>query len=290
MRMEEMREATKIMKQCIEKMPSGPVTALDSKVVPPKRAEMKRSMEALIHHFKLYTEGYHVPAGEAYAAVEAPKGEFGVYLVSDGSNKPYRCKIRAPSLRRICRRWITCAGATCWPTSPPCWAPSTSCSGRSTGECAISTSPSDSSTPITHRTWTPMCRALREDCIVAGLNGTPTETGARGLQARAMPRPSRTFPENKADLEEPHCRRQHRDRPRTCQPRPGRRTIRDHRDLHRQGRADRPRRFREIGSSMSLRRLAPPDISPPASRSTRRMRRGPRRPSRNIRRAARPPR
>jgi NADH-quinone oxidoreductase subunit D len=68
----------------------------DNKVAPPKRSEMKRSMEALIHHFKLYTEGYHVPAGEAYAAVEAPKGEFGVYLVSDGTNRPYRCKIRAP--------------------------------------------------------------------------------------------------------------------------------------------------------------------------------------------------
>ncbi len=97
MRMEEMRQSVKIMKQCIEKMPSGPVSSTDNKVVPPKRAEMKTSMEALIHHFKLYTEGFHVPEGEAYAAVEAPKGEFGVYLVSDGSNKPYRCKIRAPS-------------------------------------------------------------------------------------------------------------------------------------------------------------------------------------------------
>ncbi len=97
MRMEEMREATKIMKQCIEKMPGGPVVSADNKVVPPKRAEMKTSMEALIHHFKLYTEGFHVPAGEAYGVVEAPKGEFGVYLVADGSNKPYRCKIRAPS-------------------------------------------------------------------------------------------------------------------------------------------------------------------------------------------------
>ncbi len=97
MRMEEMRQATLIMKQCIEKMPSGPVVSTDNKVVPPRRAEMKSSMEALIHHFKLYTEGFHVPAGEVYAAVEAPKGEFGVYLVSDGSNKPYRCKIRAPS-------------------------------------------------------------------------------------------------------------------------------------------------------------------------------------------------
>ena len=98
MRMEEMRQANHIMKQCIEKMPSGPVVSTDNKIVPPRRAEMKSSMEALIHHFKLYTEGFHVPEGEVYAAVEAPKGEFGVYLVSDGSNKPYRCKIRAPSL------------------------------------------------------------------------------------------------------------------------------------------------------------------------------------------------
>src|SRR3546814_14251345 len=75
-------------------MPTGPIASLDRKVVPPKRAEMKQSMESLIHHFKLYTEGFHVPAGEVYVATESPKGEFGVYLVSDGSNKPYRCKIR----------------------------------------------------------------------------------------------------------------------------------------------------------------------------------------------------
>ena len=104
-RMEEMRQATGIMKQCLEKLRSpegeGPVCVLDNKIVPPKRAEMKRSMEALIHHFKLYTEGFHVPAGEVYAAVEAPKGEFGVYLVADGSNKPYRCKIRAPSFAHL---------------------------------------------------------------------------------------------------------------------------------------------------------------------------------------------
>jgi NADH-quinone oxidoreductase subunit D len=95
-RIEEMRQSLRIMKQAIEKMPGGPVKADDRKVAPPSRGEMKRSMEALIHHFKLYTEGYHVPAGETYTAVEAPKGEFAVYLVSDGSNKPYRCKIRAP--------------------------------------------------------------------------------------------------------------------------------------------------------------------------------------------------
>jgi NADH-quinone oxidoreductase subunit D len=101
MRMEEMRQAVKIMKQCIEKMPSGPVVTADHKVSPPRRAEMKTSMEALIHHFKLYTEGFHVPAGEAYAAVEAPKGEFGVYLIADGTNKPYRCKIRAPGFAHL---------------------------------------------------------------------------------------------------------------------------------------------------------------------------------------------
>ena len=95
-RMEEMRQSLRIMKQALEKMPSGPFVVNDRKVAPPPRAEMKSSMEALIHHFKLYTEGYHVPAGETYTAVEAPKGEFAVYLVSDGTNKPYRCKIRTP--------------------------------------------------------------------------------------------------------------------------------------------------------------------------------------------------
>lgn len=102
-RMEEMRQSIRIMRQCcaLLRTTSGPVSAADNKVVPPKRGEMKRSMEALIHHFKLYTEGYHVPAGEVYAAVEAPKGEFGVYLVSDGGNKPYRCKIRAPGFAHL---------------------------------------------------------------------------------------------------------------------------------------------------------------------------------------------
>jgi len=95
-RMLEMRESVKMMRQCLEKMPGGPVRIENTKVTPPKRAEMKQSMEALIHHFKLYTEGYHVPAGETYTAVEAPKGEFGVYLIADGSSRPYRCKIRAP--------------------------------------------------------------------------------------------------------------------------------------------------------------------------------------------------
>jgi NADH-quinone oxidoreductase subunit D len=100
-RMEEMRQSLRIMKQCIEKMPSGPVKVENNKIVPPTRSEMKRSMEALIHHFKLYTEGYHVPEGEVYAAVEAPKGEFGVYLVADGTNRPYRCKIRAPGFAHL---------------------------------------------------------------------------------------------------------------------------------------------------------------------------------------------
>jgi NADH-quinone oxidoreductase subunit D len=104
-RMEEMRQSVRIMRQCIAKLREpagqGPVSVVNNKISPPSRAQMKRSMEALIHHFKLYTEGFHVPAGEVYAAVEAPKGEFGVYLVSDGTDKPYRCKIRAPGFAHL---------------------------------------------------------------------------------------------------------------------------------------------------------------------------------------------
>jgi NADH-quinone oxidoreductase subunit D len=104
-RMDEMLESAKIMKQCCEWLSKaenqGEVLPTDTKFAPPRRAEMKRSMEALIHHFKLYTEGVHVPEGECYAAVEAPKGEFGVYLVADGTNKPYRLKIRAPGFAHL---------------------------------------------------------------------------------------------------------------------------------------------------------------------------------------------
>ncbi|MDF1635421.1 NADH-quinone oxidoreductase subunit D [Mycoplana sp. MJR14] len=113
-RMIEMRQSAKIMRQCVDRLLGdarvGPVSSLDGKIVPPKRGQMKRSMEALIHHFKLYTEGYHVPAGEVYAAVEAPKGEFGVYLVADGSNKPYRCKIRAPGYAHLQAMDFLCRG------------------------------------------------------------------------------------------------------------------------------------------------------------------------------------
>ena len=109
-RMEEMRESIKIIKQCIDKMPQGSVLPENSKYVPPRRAEMKSSMEALIHHFKLYTEGFHVTAGEIYACVEAPKGEFGVYLVSDGSNRPYRAKIRAPGYAHLQAMDYLCSG------------------------------------------------------------------------------------------------------------------------------------------------------------------------------------
>jgi len=100
-RMAEMYESIKIMKKCLKNMPEGPVKSDDYKISPPPRAEMKDSMEAMIHHFKLYTEGYHVPKGETYTAVEAPKGEFGVYLVADGTNKPYRCHIRAPGYAHL---------------------------------------------------------------------------------------------------------------------------------------------------------------------------------------------
>ncbi|WP_020185830.1 NADH-quinone oxidoreductase subunit D [Methylopila sp. 73B] len=111
-RMEEMRQSAHIMQQCCARLKTerGPIATLDGKVAPPKRAEMKRSMEALIHHFKLYTEGYRVPEGEVYAAVEAPKGEFGVYLVSDGTNKPYRCKIRAPGFAHLSAMDHLCRG------------------------------------------------------------------------------------------------------------------------------------------------------------------------------------
>ncbi|WP_286192211.1 NADH-quinone oxidoreductase subunit D [Roseomonas genomospecies 6] len=100
-RMEEMRQSNRMIRQCLKELPDGPVRVEDRKVAPPPRGEMKRSMEALIHHFKLFTEGFHVPAGETYTAIEAPKGEFGVYLVSDGTNKPYRCKIRAPGFAHL---------------------------------------------------------------------------------------------------------------------------------------------------------------------------------------------
>ena len=100
-RIEEMRESVKIIKQCLKQIPKGPIKTVDGKISPPKKEELKESMEALIHHFKLFTEGYRVPKGEVYSSVEAPKGEFGVYLISDGSSKPYRCKIRAPGFSHL---------------------------------------------------------------------------------------------------------------------------------------------------------------------------------------------
>jgi NADH-quinone oxidoreductase subunit D len=109
-RIEEMRQSIKIMRQCLEKMPSGPVVVPNTKISPPSRGEMKHSMEALIHHFKLYTEGYHVPPGETYSAVEAPKGEFAVFLVADGSNKPYKCKIRTPGYVHLSAMDYMCRG------------------------------------------------------------------------------------------------------------------------------------------------------------------------------------
>ncbi len=109
-RVEEIRQSARIMRQCITDMPEGPIASHDRKVVPPKRGEMKQSMEALIHHFKLYTEGFHVPAGEVYVATESPKGEFGVYLVSDGSNKPYRCKIRPTGFSHLQAMDFMCRG------------------------------------------------------------------------------------------------------------------------------------------------------------------------------------
>ena len=96
-----MRESVKIIKQCLEQLPKGPVKSQDNKITAPPKKEIKESMEALIHHFKLFTEGYRVKKDEIYTAVEAPKGEFGVYLISDGSSKPYKCKIRAPGFSHL---------------------------------------------------------------------------------------------------------------------------------------------------------------------------------------------
>jgi NADH-quinone oxidoreductase subunit D len=113
-RMEEMRQSVRLMKQCLERLRlpdgQGPVATRDGKIVPPRRGDMKRSMEGLIQHFKLFTEGFHVPAGEVYAAVEAPKGEFAVYLVADGTNKAHRCKIRAPSFVHLQAMDAMCRG------------------------------------------------------------------------------------------------------------------------------------------------------------------------------------
>lgn len=100
-RMQEMRQSISLIHQCLNKLEPGPVKVDDRKISPPPRAEMKENMEALIHHFKLYTEGVTVPPGETYTAVEAPKGEFGVYLRSDGSGRPYRCRIRAPGFHHL---------------------------------------------------------------------------------------------------------------------------------------------------------------------------------------------
>jgi NADH-quinone oxidoreductase subunit D len=100
-RIEEMKESISIIKQCLAKMEKGPIKTFDNKISPPSKKDIKQSMEALIHHFKLFTEGYRVPQDEIYTAVEAPKGEFGVYLISDGSSKPYKCKIRAPGFSHL---------------------------------------------------------------------------------------------------------------------------------------------------------------------------------------------
>ena len=109
-RMEEMRQSLRIIRQCCAEMPAGRHASIDRKIVPPSRAEMKQSMEALIHHFKLYTEGFHVPAGEVYVATESPKGEFGIYMVADGTNKPYRCHIRATGMAHLQAMDFLCKG------------------------------------------------------------------------------------------------------------------------------------------------------------------------------------
>lgn len=122
-RCEEMRQSLRIINQCLNDMPDGEVRVDDAKISPPRREEMKDSMEALIHHFKLYTEGYSVPPGTTYTAVEAPKGEFGVYLVSDGTQKPYRCKIRAPGFAHLVSVRVSATLSLSLPPFRPALAP-----------------------------------------------------------------------------------------------------------------------------------------------------------------------
>jgi len=100
-RMEEMQQSLSILRQCVNNLPTGPIKINNWKIVPPRRSIMQYTMEGMIHHFKLYSEGFNVPAGETYVSVETPKGEFGVFLVSDGSNKPYRCRIKAPGFLHL---------------------------------------------------------------------------------------------------------------------------------------------------------------------------------------------
>ena len=100
-RIEEIRQSIRIIHQCLNNIPNGAIKVNDAKISPPNRVELKNSMESLIHHFKYYSEGFSVPVGECYTSVEAPKGEFGVYLVSDGSNRPYRCKVKAPGFTHL---------------------------------------------------------------------------------------------------------------------------------------------------------------------------------------------
>ena len=147
-RIEEMHQSPRIMVQCVEALRTvtGPVPIDDRKISPPIRGEMKNSMEALIHHFKLYTEGYKVRPGETYTADAAPKGEFGVYLVADGSNKPYRCNIRAPGFPHL-RRSRSCRRATSSPTCRRTSARSTSCSAKSTARSARSSHGDDHCRP-----------------------------------------------------------------------------------------------------------------------------------------------
>lgn len=101
LRIEEMRQSLNIIGQCLNLIPAGPIKADNQKITPPTRLQLKQSMEALIHHFKLYTDGYSVPAGESYTAAEAPKGEFGVFLAADATYRPYRCKIKAPGFLHL---------------------------------------------------------------------------------------------------------------------------------------------------------------------------------------------
>jgi hypothetical protein len=204
-RVEEVRQSARIMKQCLADMPEGPVaSSLDRKVVPPKRAEMKQSMEALIHHFKLYTEGFHVPAGEVYVATESPKGEFGVYLVSDGTNKPYRCKIRPTAFSALAGDGFDVKGHMLADALPPCSARSTSCSGSVTGERPPQNRRHEMIARYNAQDADAYVALMTDDACEAGYRGAVLREGkegdALGSQGRCSPSSRRTAPRSSTRL------------------------------------------------------------------------------------------
>ena len=199
-RVEEVRQSARIMKQCLAEMPEGPIASGDRKVVPPKRGEMKQSMEALIHHFKLYTEGFHVPAGEVYVATESPKGEFGVYLVTDGIEQALPLQDPPDRVQPPAGDGLHVARATCCPTRPPFWARSTWCSGSATGE-RTSPSPKQMIAHYNAQDADAYVALMTDDACEASYRGAVLREGREGTRP-GLPRMFAECPQNRAEIRE----------------------------------------------------------------------------------------